>query len=173
MISEAKKNLVFNINCYYQIVGLQKDIQSGGEVSGPIEITIFKLNHDSGTSVDWQKLLNNLLTTLRSSGFSDDWILQLSQCTANFTRNVGSIHQFRQKFMKSIDELLEMIQITATHLAHNNIEQFVNSIVGDIFDKDYWEDTVVNQIATIRNLRTELGFSKEWVIEFVQAYMKL
>ncbi len=173
MISEAQKKLVFNINCYYQIVGLQKDIQSGEDVKGPAEISMYQAHHTNpGEPIDWQGFFNNLLTALMDSGLSDDWILKLSQCTSNFVGKGGSIHQFKQKFFTSIYHLSELVQATATHLGHLQMEDIVNSVVGDIFDKEYWEGEVAEQVRTIRILESELGLSKEWAIEYALVYMQ-
>ena len=173
MISEAQKHIIFNINCFYQLVGQKDKFENGLDIEMLPEVAILAIHEsEQSNSINWAKIFAYRISELQSFGLSRVWLDQLAQSVNDFVERTGDIQQFRNKFLISIDLLLNMVNAIASNAPQVPTDDIAQLVVGDIFDKDYWEGETANQIRTVRVLETELGLSKVWSIEFSQAFLK-
>jgi len=166
MIAEKQKEIIFNTNCLYQLVGQVDRIENKQDIEMLPEISMYAMFHNDGNSIDWHKEMVGLYTKSISLGLSKEWTTQLGNNVLRHTKANGDLNEFRNTFMNSVDLMLNMINSIALSASHVPKEHLAQSVVGDIFEKDYWEGETAHQVKTVRKLNTELNYPKEWVIEF-------
>lgn len=166
MISEKQKQIIFNTNCLYQLVGQVNRIENKQDIEMLPEISMYAIFQNVENPIDWNNEMISLYNKSISLGLSKEWTTQLGNNVLKYTKEFGDLNEFRNSFMTSIDLLLQMINSIALSASHVPKEHLAQTVIGDIFDKDYWEGETVNHVKIVRKLNTELKFSKEWVIEF-------
>jgi hypothetical protein len=78
-----------------------------------------------------------------------------------------TVEKFRVKFLTPIDLLVNMIMSILMNADRSfPKEQIAESVIGDIFEKNYWEGPVMQQINTVRTLSSNLGLDRNFVVEF-------
>lgn len=173
MISEKQKHLIFDINCFYQLESQNENISSGQPIEMLQELSFIAMKASSeGQKINWLEKQNELNQKLREYGFSENWLLKLKTSLIN-QLNLGlSPEEYRMKFLTPIDLLVNMV-VSIVMNADPSIpkQDIAESVINDIFEKDYWEGPVVQQIKTVRTLSTSLGLDKSFVIEFGKIFV--
>lgn len=166
MITEKQKEIIFNTNCLYQLVGQVDKIENNEDLEMLPEISMYAMVSKNSNSIDWHKELNSLYSKSMSLDLSKEWTDALSHNVLRYIKETGNLFEFRNTFMNSVDLLLNMLNSIALSASHVPKEHLAQSVVGDIFEKDYWEGETANKVQIVRKLNTELNFPKDWVIEF-------
>lgn len=173
MITEKQKHLIFDINCFYQLESQNKNISTGQPIEMLPELSFVAMKASSdGQKINWIEKQKEIKEKLRQYGFSEYWLLKLKD-SLNNQLNLGlSPEEFRLKFLTPIDLLVNMV-VSIVLNADPSIpkQQIAESVINDIFEKDYWEGPVVQQINTVRTLSTSLGLDKNFVIEFGKIFV--
>lgn len=173
MITEKQKHLIFDINCFYQLESQKENISNGQpiEMLPELGFVAMKANSD-GHGIDWLEKQNEISEKLRQYGFSENWLLKL-KTSLNNQINLGlSPEEYRLKFLTPIDMLVNMVMSIIMNADPSfPKQQIAENVINDIFEKDYWEGPVVQQINTVRTLSTSIGLDKNFVIEFGKIFV--
>ena len=165
MITEKQKEIIFNTNCLYQLVGQVDKIENNEDLEMLPEISMYAMVSKNSNSIDWHKELNGLYSKSMALDLSKEWTDALIHNILEYIKT-GNLFEYRNTFMNSIELLLNMLNSMALSAPHVPKEHLAQSVVGDIFEKDYWEGETANKVQTVRKLNTVLNFPINWVIEF-------
>lgn len=168
MITEKQKHLIFDINCFYQLESQNENISNGQPIEMLPELGFVAMKASSDEQkINWLAKQNEITEKLKQYGFSENWLLKLKTSLNNQLNSGHSPEDFRIKFLTPIDLLVNMVMSIIMN-ADPSIpkQQIAEHVINDIFEKDYWEGPVVQQINTVRTLSTSLGLDKYFVIEF-------
>ncbi len=174
MITEKQKNLIFDINCFYQLESQKEKFLSGKPIDILPELTFIALSaNKNGQTVNWQTHYSDIYNRLKAYGLTDNWITQLKNKLNSYVGSDKTVEDFRMKFMKPVDLLISMLlDILKTVDPSIPKEEIAKGVIGDIFEKNYWNGPVVQQINTVRTLSTTLGFDTNFVVEFGKSLMR-
>lgn len=171
MITEAQKQLVFDINCFYQLDSQRDKVEAGQPIATLPELGFVALmEQHKGEVVNWKQQASNIRNRLKSYGLSDNWIEQLQSKFRSYLQSGNTVGDFRVKFMTAIDTLIDMILGVASVATPS--PDLASSIITEILEKDYWNGTAAQQVQTARTLSTTLNFDKKFIIEFGNALLK-
>lgn len=173
MISEKQKYLIFDINCYYQLESQTDNIAKGQPIAFFPELGIHAMiaNAD-GERINWSKKQTELKVKLKQYGFSDIWLTNLKNSLTKQLEKGMSPEEFRLKFLTPIDLLTDMLIIIITNADPSfPKETIAENVIENIFDKNYWEGPVVEQINIVRSISSNLELDKDFVIEFGKIFV--
>ncbi len=175
MITEKQKHLIFDINCFYQLESQKDKFLSGQPVDMLPELGFVAMAANrNGQTVNWQSKYNELSQKLKSYGLSDNWVAELKAKLKTYTTNGKKVEQFRIEFMTPIDLLVNFILGVLPHTDPSiPKEAIAEGIIGDVFDKNYWQGETARQVNIVRTLSTSLRFDKNFVVEFGKALVRL
>ncbi len=174
MITENQKHFIFDINCYYQLESQKEKFLSGKPIDILPELTFIALSaNKNGQTVNWQAHYNDTYNRLKAYGLTDNWITQLKTKLNSYIGSGKTVDDFRMKFMTPIDLLISMLTDILKSVAPSIPKaEIAKSVIGDIFQKNYWNGPVVQQINTVRTLSNVVGFDTNFVIEFGKVFMQ-
>ncbi len=175
MITEKQKYLLFDINCFYQLMCQKDQIELGNNIEIYPEISFLAMaDGRSGKETNWKSELQNIHSRLLSYGLSQSWINQLNDRLNHYKNSGDTIENFREDFMTSIDILTDML-VSIFQTADQNIpsEEISETVVNEIFLKDYWQGEIVNQIYVVRMLTTLVGFDLKFIIDYATVLNQL
>ncbi|HEY5371072.1 MAG TPA: hypothetical protein VIJ75_18975 [Hanamia sp.] len=171
MITEAQKQLVFDINCFYQLESQKEKFTSGIPIATLPELSLVALfSSKNGQVVNWTQQYNVIYNKLKSYGLTDNWIVQLKDRINSYMQSGKTVEDFRTKFMTAIDLLIDMLLDVLRSVEPS--PDIAQKIIGSIFEKDYWSGIVVQQINTVRTLTTVLGFDIKFVVDFGETLLR-
>lgn len=168
-MTEQQKQVIFLSNCMYQLESQKQKIANDEPIASLPELGIYAMFEKNKLGyIDWKEQYNSIKNQLINTGISENWIEQLKMQLKQYLEMGNTVEDFRMVYMSAIDMLLNMVLGVISN-ANPEIPKsaMAESIVGDIFTKNYWEGPVIQQINQVRKLNTELGFD----IEFVQELM--
>ena len=177
MITEKQKQILFDINCFYQLAGLTVIKKEGQPMEFCPEILIYISFHtnDGKERIAWNLKYEELKKKLRKYGFSRKWIGALLYWLDDFVNENGNrLLEFRDIFWTATDLLSNMIiAITNSLPISTSREYIVKKVIGDVFDTNYWEGTTMEQIKLVRKLTEILNFERDFVDEFGKVFIRL
>ena len=84
-----------------------------------------------------------------------------------------SPEEFRIKFLKPIDLLINiLIAVVNNSDPSYSKEEITETVINDTFESNHWEGPVIQQINTIRELKTNLGLDIKFVDEFGKIFIR-
>lgn len=166
-MNESQKQVIFLSNCMYQLESQKEKFTTNQPISSLPELGIYALfeNKRNG-SVDWNESYYSIGNDLRNLGLSENWIIKLKNQLNRFLQSGNSVENFRIIYLSSIEIMFNMV-LQVLQSANPEIPKsaMAESIIGDIFNQNYWEGPIVEQINQVRKLSTELGFDLDFVQE--------
>lgn len=174
MLNENQKNLIFDINCFYQLESQKEKIVKGQPISMLLELSFVAMKENSeGKTIDWNEKIIELNEKLKNYGFSENWILSLKNCVHKQMEKGISPEEFRIKFLKPIDLLINiLIAVVNNSDPSYSKEEITETVINDTFESNHWEGPVIQQINTIRELKTNLGLDIKFVDEFGKIFIR-
>jgi hypothetical protein len=173
MITEKQKQLIFDINCFYQLESQYDKFANGKVVDFLPELSFLSIKANSkGAIIDWQSTYAELKLALQAHGLTNHWIVTLQTKLKSFISIGNTIEEFRNQFLTSIDLLVNMVMSIVKN-ADPSIpaEEIVESVIKDILEKNYWSGPIVQQIISVRRLSSEIGFDNDFIVEFGKAFV--
>ena len=73
MITEKQKEIIFNTNCLYQLVGQVDKIENNENLEMLPELSMYAMVSKNSNSIDWHKELNSLYSKSMSLDLSKEW----------------------------------------------------------------------------------------------------
>lgn len=168
-MTEQQKQIIFLSNCMYQLESQKQKIENNEPIASLPELSIYAMFEKNKLGyIDWEEQYSSIKNQLINIGLSENWIEQLKIQLNKYLQMGNSVEDFRMTYMSAIDMLLNMVLGVISN-ANPEIPKSVmaESIVGDIYTKNYWEGPVIQQINQVRKLNTELGFDLEFVQELI------
>lgn len=174
MISEKQKHLIFDINCFYQLKSQKKRLTEGLPIIFLQELSLIAMiENKKGNQIDWLAKYETLRVRLYEYGLSENWVTCLQVELNNFLSNGGTIQTFREVFLRAIDFLANNIMAVINVAPETTKNEYIsNKVISDIFEKNYWEGPVINQINETRKLTSYLGFNKNFILELGEVFVK-
>lgn len=170
-MNEKQKQIIFLSNCLYQLESQKEKINKNQPISSLPEIGVYAMFEKNKLGyVNWQEQFHNIPTHLINLGLSEIWIGRLKAQINYYLMEGNSVEEFRNVYMTAIDILINMVFDVISNLDPEIPQKEIAAgIVEDIFNKNYWEGPVVQQISQVRKINGELGFDLSFVQELIKS----
>lgn len=188
----VQNEFILLVNAYYQADALSKNLISSG-IFGNIliqpELSQFR-EHLGQAS----EMLVNMIQEAEQKGkkgevdkaimqaklseiykIEDDFFKEIDDSILDVKSNNGDMTSYRMSFQMASDTIYNFVGGTIQNFgSHVTLKEGIHGIIDSILNENYWEgEELKQQINFVRNLKSNLKYSTNWIKEYAyKMYLK-